>query len=188
VTAPDLIGLFVEPLERIEVPYMITGAVAAIIYGDPRFTRDIDLVLALDREGSARLQSVFGGGDFYVPPPGALDAELTRTEGGHFNVIHRETALRADVYLAGDDPLHAWAFDRRRRIDLEALQIWVAPMEYVIVRKLQYYLLSDSDRHLRDIAMMLRISGDMLDRDALGGWLSRLELTEVFARAERYTQ
>jgi len=96
VTAPDLIGLFVEPLERIDVPYMITGAVAAIIYGDPRFTRDIDLVLALDREGSARLQSAFGGGDFYVPPPEALEAELARAEGGLSQLELTEVFARAE--------------------------------------------------------------------------------------------
>ena len=73
---PDLIGLFVAPLEATGISYMITGGVASVIYGDPRFTRDVDIVM-----------------------------ELTRTGGGHFNVIHRETALRADVYLSGNDPL-----------------------------------------------------------------------------------
>ncbi|MGH7480620.1 MAG: hypothetical protein ACRELV_00565 [Longimicrobiales bacterium] len=44
---PDLIGLFVEPIERLELSYMITGGVASVIYGDPRFTRDVDIVLEL---------------------------------------------------------------------------------------------------------------------------------------------
>ena len=44
---PDLIGLFVEPLESVGISYMITGGVASVIYGDPRFTRDIDLVMQL---------------------------------------------------------------------------------------------------------------------------------------------
>ena len=60
-------------------------------------------------------------------------------------------------------------------------------MEYVILRKLQHYRDSGSDRHLRDIAMMLRISGDMLDRDALATWLSRLDLAGVYLLAERYS-
>ncbi len=33
---PDLIGLFVEPLEATGITYMITGGVASVIYGDPR--------------------------------------------------------------------------------------------------------------------------------------------------------
>lgn len=187
VPAPDLIGLFIEPLERIGVPYMVTGAVASVIYGDPRFTRDIDIVLALEVADLAKLESVFEGGDFYVPPREVLEAECGRVEGGRFNVIHRGTALRADIYLAGSDPLHAWAFDRRLRIEVDEVDVWVAPIEYVILRKLQYYELSDSDRHLRDIAMMLRISGEKVDQESLTAWLSRLDLTDIYARAQRYS-
>ncbi|HSW28590.1 MAG TPA: nucleotidyl transferase AbiEii/AbiGii toxin family protein [Longimicrobiales bacterium] len=187
MTAPDLIGLFIEPLERTGIRYMITGGVAAVIYGDPRFTRDIDLVLELQGRDIPALTAVFQGGEFYVPPVEALGEEAARPQGGHFNVIHRDTALRADIYLVGDDALHRWAFERRQRIPFGSIQIWVAPMEYVILRKLQYYRDSGSDRHLRDIAMMLRISGDMLDRDALATWLSRLDLAGVFLVAERYT-
>jgi len=60
-------------------------------------------------------------------------------------------------------------------------------MECVILRKLQYHRDSGSDRHLRDIAMMLRISGDTLDRDALATWRSRLDLAGVYLLAERYS-
>lgn len=187
VTAPDLIGLFIEPLERTGIRYMITGGVASVIYGDPRFTRDIDVVLELQGLDISALAAVFQGGDFYVPPVEALEEEVARPQGGHFNVIHRDTALRADVYLAGHDSLHRWAFERRQRIAFGSIQIWVAPMEYVILRKLQYYRDSGSDRHLRDIAMMLRISGDALDRDALETWLSRLDLAGVYLLAERYS-
>ncbi len=43
VPTPDLVSLFVEPLNRLGVMYMVTGAVAAIVYGEPRLTNDIDL-------------------------------------------------------------------------------------------------------------------------------------------------
>jgi hypothetical protein len=158
-----------------------------VIYGDPRFTRDIDLVLVLDRTGVQNLRAAFEGEDFYVPPREAMEKEVERARGGHFNIIHRDTALRADIYLVGNDPLHAWALERRRRIDLEATQIWVAPLEYVILRKLQYYQRSESDRHLRDISMMLRISGDMLDQEALEDWLTRLDLAGSYTQAQRYS-
>jgi hypothetical protein len=186
VTAPDLIGLFIEPLERSEIPYMITGGVASVIYGDPRFTRDIDIVLELRHSNIPRLASVFEGGDFYVPPREVLEEEAARSRGGHFNLIHRETALRADVYLAGDDPLHGWAFSRRQRLQVEAIAIWVAPIEYVIVRKLEYYRASGSDRHLRDVAMMFRISGELVDPQALEGWVRELGLQEIAGAARAY--
>ena len=39
---PSLIALFVRPLLRLRIPNLITGGVASGIYGEPRFTRDID--------------------------------------------------------------------------------------------------------------------------------------------------
>lgn len=50
---PDFIRLFIEPLEKLGVQYMITGGVASVIYGDPRFTRDIDVVLSRARDPNA---------------------------------------------------------------------------------------------------------------------------------------
>jgi len=71
VATPDLVGLFVEPLERIGIAYMITGGAASVIYGDPRFTRGIDIVLVLHREGTGGLRAVFGGGRFLRAPAGS---------------------------------------------------------------------------------------------------------------------
>jgi len=186
VTAPDLIGLFIEPLEGTGIPYMITGGVASVIYGDPRFTRDVDVVLGMRVANIPRLVKAFQGDDYYLPPLEVLEAEAARSPAGHFNVIHRDTALRADIYLAGDDPLHGWAFQHRQRIRFEAIEIWVAPLEYVVLRKLQYYLASESDRHLRDIAMMLRISGDLVDASAMDRWLTELDLGDAFRQAQGY--
>lgn len=186
MTDPDLIRLFIGPLEELEIPYMITGGVASVIYGDPRFTRDIDIVLELRVSDVSRLTSGFGGGDFYVPPEEVLRKEASRANGGHFNLIHRDTALRADIYLRGEDPFHAWAFDRRLRLPLDGTAIWVAPIEYVVARKLEYFESSGSDRHLRDVAMMLHISGDSVDRVELKRWIDRLGIAEAHARAVGY--
>jgi len=186
VTAPDLIGLFIEPLEGTQIPYMITGGVASVIYGDPRFTRDIDIVLDLSADSIAELTRAFAGDAYYVPPLETLREEAARSPAGHFNVIHRDTALRADIYLAGADPLHAWAFGHRRRMPFENLEIRVAPLEYVVLRKLQYWRASGSDRHLRDVAMMLRVSGEMIDSDEMDRWLHELDLAEAFGVAQEY--
>lgn len=185
MTDPDLVRLFIEPLEGLDLVYMITGGVASVIYGDPRFTRDIDIVLELPATDSQRLADAYSGFDYYVPPVDVIIEESAR--GGHFNIIDRDTGLRADIYLAGNDPLHAWAFERRRRVPLEGWAIWVAPIEYVVLRKLQYYRDSGSDRHLRDVAMMLHISGDAVDRQQLTSWLDRLDLHEAMAAARRHT-
>lgn len=99
---------------------MITGGVASVVYGDPRFTRDIDLILELREADAVGFLNAFSPDDFYRPPLEALRKEIRRPRHGHFNIIHQNTALRADVYLLGDDPLHAWALERHLR-DISAM-------------------------------------------------------------------
>ncbi|HKK27509.1 MAG TPA: nucleotidyl transferase AbiEii/AbiGii toxin family protein [Gemmatimonadota bacterium] len=186
MTEPDLVGLFVEPLERSGLAYMVTGGVASVVYGDPRFTRDVDVVVEVDPAQVEDLLGVFAGGSLYVPSRDVVDREVRREEGGHFDIIDPATGLRADVYLSGRDPLHAWALERRRRVDLGDRSIWLAPIEYVLVRKLQYYRMSGSDRHLRDAAMILRISGDQVEDAALEEWTRRLGVEAELQEARRF--
>jgi len=146
---------------------MVTGAVAAIAYGEPRMTNDVDLVVRLEPDDSRKLISAFPAADYYVPPLEVMEEERQRSRGGHFNIIHLDSALRADIYLVGNDPLHGWAMARRQTASIGGDEIWFAPLEYVIVRKLEYFQQSDSDRHLRDIAGMLRVSGEQVDHGQL---------------------
>lgn len=183
MTAPDLYRLLVKPLHAAGLEYMITGAVAAIAYGEPRMTNDVDVVVRLDEEGPVRLRSVFPDTAYYVPPLEAIDVERKRPQFGHFNIIHLETALRADIYLAGTDPLHAWALERRKDERIAGDLVWLAPIEYVIVRKLEYYAQSGSDRHLRDIRAMVRISRNDIDYVSLDRLIDERGLRDLWQRA-----
>jgi hypothetical protein len=53
MSLPDLIGRFVGPLARLDVPYMVIGGVAAIVYSEPRYTQDLDLLMRLDPDHAA---------------------------------------------------------------------------------------------------------------------------------------
>jgi hypothetical protein len=73
MTDPSLIALFVRPLNQLRIPYLITGGVASVIYGEPRFTRDIDLVLQLQPRDARRFHQAWPAADFYVPPVEVLE-------------------------------------------------------------------------------------------------------------------
>lgn len=173
---PDLYGRLLEPLRRANLPYMVTGGLAAIVYGEPRLTNDIDVVLRLEPQDADRLARAYSPTEYYVPPAETIKEEAARPAGGHFNILELETSLRADVYCLGSDPLGAWAMARRREVPIGNGTLWVAPIEYVILMKLRYYRESGSDRHLRDIAAMRRISGELIDEAALDVWIERLGL------------
>jgi hypothetical protein len=91
-----------------------------------------------------------------------------------FNLIHHATQFKADVYLAARDPLHAWALAHRRRIELEGGGAWIAPPEYVVLRKLEYLREGGSDKHKRDIRFI--VAATALDRAFLDAEISRLGL------------
>jgi hypothetical protein len=181
--APSLISLFVAPLNRAGIEYMVTGGLASIVYGQPRLTLDVDLVIRLPEAGIDRFAALWPSDRFYRPPLEVIEAERARPEHDHFNVIHAESAMRADIYLIGADPMQQWAIAHRVTRTIEGKAVRVAPIEYVIAYKLLYYKSGGSDRHLRDIVRMLEISGGAIDRAELDGWIERLNLGEAWSRA-----
>jgi hypothetical protein len=179
---PNLFLVFVEPLDRAAVSYMVTGSVASLLYGEPRLTHDVDLVVELDARGAAEFARIFSAEQFYCPPEEVIRAEALRESRGHFNLIHHATGFKADIYPVGRDPLHRWAMSRRRVFQIEHTQVWVAPPEYVIVRKLQYYQEGRNPKHLRDIQRMLDISPDAIDRAELSAKVADLGLQGAWAQ------
>lgn len=107
--------------------YIISGSVAAMIYGEPRLTNDVDLVVLLDVQQASRLPQVFPLEEFYCPPGEVIRQEMARPRG-QFNLIHHESGFKADLYLCGDDPLNRWGLENARRVEYSDEQfIWPRP-------------------------------------------------------------
>ena len=154
----ELFLLFAERFEQLGLKYMVSGSIAAIVYGEPRLTHDIDLVVAIARDDAAEIERAFPEEEFYCPPSETMEIEARRAQRGHFNLIHQATGFKADVYLAGRDPIQAWGFANRRKLDVGGQEIWVAAPEYVILFKLEYYREGGSPKHLDDIRGILRLT------------------------------
>lgn len=177
--APDELSLFAARLETVGAPYMITGATAAILYGQPRLTNDLDIVLSLDDRTRSTLLQAFPETEFYVPPESIIRTEQARRQRGHFNLVHHETGYKADIYLTGDDPLHAWAMPQRRRMAwINGVEIVVAPPEYVVLRKLEFYREGGSVKHPADIRAIREITG--VDEAAIAPWLEKMGLDALW--------
>jgi hypothetical protein len=180
---PELFLLFVRPLNHAGIRYVVSGSVAAIFYGEPRLTHDVDFVVFLNANDIQRLIEVFPAKDFYLPPEATMLAETAREHHGHFNLIHRDTGFKADLYPTGRDELNAWAFRGKRSIEFEGENVMLAPPEYVILRKLEYYREGHAEKHLHDIRAMLAISGEQLDRTTLNEWIQRRGLETEWRQA-----
>lgn len=93
---------------------MVTGGLAAVVYGHPRLTLDVDLVIRLAPHDAGPFVALWPANEFYCPPLEVIDEERGRALHGHFNMIHKDSAMRADVYLAGADAFSAWALQHRK--------------------------------------------------------------------------
>ena len=180
----DPVLLFVCRLNRLLAPYMVTGSTACIAYGVPRLTHDIDVVIELERKQIGFLSVAFPADEFYCPPPDVIGVEIARPRRGHFNVIHLASGLKADCYTMGDDPLHRWGMARRKRIEIAGEPVFLAPPEYVILRKLEYFREGGSEKHLRDIRGILDVSDEALDWPELRRRIDEGELQRSWSRVE----
>lgn len=185
--SPDYFEIFIRPLEKSGIRYLVTGSAASIIYGDPRLTHDIDLVVHMREKEVLHLIEAFPEEHFYCPPEEVIRIELKREVNAHFNLIHHDTGLKADIYPDRPDEFYAWAFQNRRQLEVvPGLKVWVAPPEYVIVRKLEYYREGKSEKHLKDIASMFLVSGSEIDKVFLEKQVRDLGLLEFLKKVEPF--
>jgi hypothetical protein len=173
----NLFALYIDILGKYQIPYFVTGSVASIVYGDPRVTHDIDLVINLNNVNIDIFLKAFPSEQFYCPPEEVIRIEMNRSARGHFNLIHHETGFKADIYLAGNSELQLWAMQNSKKIDFAGSKINIAPPEYVIVKKLEFYKEGNVQKHLSDIKSMLIISSDLIDFGLLHKLISEKYLT-----------
>ena len=184
----DMFLLFLRVLNRLAIEYMVTGSAASMAYGEPRMTLDVDLVVDLPAARVGELINAFPAPEFYCPSEQVLQLEVRRQTRGHFNVIHIPTSFKADFYPVGADVIHAWAMHNRRTVQLAGEKVLLAPPEYVIIRKLQYFREGGSQKHLRDIAGMLRLSetgAGAINKAMIGEWCGRLGLTAEWEHVQK---
>lgn len=179
----ELIDTFIRPLSGHGLRYMVTGSVASMVYGEPRLTNDIDVVLEITTGDIPKLIGAFPESAYYLPSSEVIETELLRGSRGHLNIISQLNLLKADIYLVGMDPVQRWGMDHARTLPVDDLEVSFAPPEYVIVRKLEYYREGRSEKHLRDIASMLTESLAEIDFEILCQHVARLGLKPEWEKA-----
>ncbi len=83
----NLFQIFTSRINELGLRYMVTGAVASIIYGEPRFTHDIDLVIEVPAGRAEDVVKAFPLEEFYCPPIEVIIIETRRPMRGHFNIF-----------------------------------------------------------------------------------------------------
>ena len=171
----ELLRHVLDVLEAQGIAYMLVGSMASGVYGEPRMTQDIDIVVELRSNQAAKLCEAFPAPKYYVSEKAAREAVAT---GGQFNVIHPASGNKIDFMIARRDAWGRSEIGRRRREQIFPNRLgYAAAPEDVIVAKLLYYKEGGSEKHLRDIAGMMQVSGDEIDTAYVDHWTRQLGLT-----------
>lgn len=180
----ELIRRVSDTCERLGLEYFVTGSVASMYYGEPRFTRDVDVMVELPSWKVREFCDAFPAPEFYVDP---LTVAKAATSGGMFNILQSGVQMKADIICFDDKPFDNSRLSRRRRVGLGAgLNTYIASAEDVILKKLEYYRMGGSDKHLRDITSIIKVGRVQLDVAYIEHWALRLGVVaEWRATAER---
>lgn len=166
--------------EQLEIPYYITGGVAAIAYGEPRTTQDLDLVLAISQNDIDRLVTALSNAGFYVA--GVDDVKSGRMQ--ILQITDIESISRADLVVAGTDEFDRLKFERRRVFATSvAAALYFASPEDVILNKLLWRQRSGSEKQWRDVLGVLKVQAENLELGYLTQWASRLGLADDLNQA-----
>jgi hypothetical protein len=165
-------------LERLQIPYLVTGSMATIAYGEPRFTNDIDVVVALSLDQVDAFCAAFPETEYYCSREAVVLAIKQRFQ---FNIIHFESGLKIDVIIPDDSEFNRSRLARGVRLSGGAdFQAWFTSPEDVIIKKLEFYREGGSEKHLRDIAGVLKVLAERVDRGYITTWAVRLGLEDLW--------
>jgi len=179
VTADDALRRIVGRLDAAGVPYLLTGSFAASAHGFLRTTYDFDFVVDPDETSLRAFLRGLSPDEYYVDERAAMDALHRRSL---FNVIDQTTQWKFDFIVSRHDDFALSQFDRRDRVPVAGVDVWVASAEDVIVSKLVWARAGGSERQLRDVAGVVAVQGEALDRAYVETWAKRLGVEALWRK------
>jgi hypothetical protein len=185
MSIPDVFRRITSALDQSGIAYMLTGSFASAHYGAPRSTQDIDFVI----ESSAAQLRTFVQNlpveEYYADLDAALEAHQRESL---FNVIDLTTGWKIDLIFCKSRPFSREEFGRRQLINLQDLRLFVASAEDVVIAKLEWSKLAQSQRQVQDVSAILRIQRGSFDRPYLEKWVNELGLQSEWNDALRQAE
>lgn len=181
----EFFRVIVDLLDKAGIEYMVSGSVASTVYGEPRTTNDIDIVIdASEQKLEKFLDSI--SSEYYCNKSVAIDAIKNRSM---FNIIDVQCGWKIDLIIKKSRPFEILEFQRKKHAEVLGTQAFLVSAEDSIISKLAWARSSQSETQLRDVLGMLINRYEQLDFDYLQKWAALLELSdtlkELISQAEQ---
>jgi hypothetical protein len=167
-------------LEKLGIPYLIGGSLASTLHGMIRTTQDSDIITEMRPEHIQRFVSALQS-EFFIDEEMIADA-IQRNSS--FNILHRETMFKVDVFIPSPSPFQKSQLARAQRQSFELekeMSANFASAEDTILSKLEWYRLGGetSERQWRDILGVLKTRAGELDLQYLKHWAKDLNVADL---------
>ena len=182
MTAADLFRRISMLLEQAGISYMLTGSFACSVYGMGRGSPDVDFAIGSDEEGVRRFLSKLPEADFSSNLNQALDACRKRST---FNIVDNISGLKIDFIFLRDREFSRVEFERRRKLQVWGVPLFVATPEDVELSSLEWAKLEVFGRQIEDAAGILKVRKDELDFPYIEKWVQQLGLMAQWSQARQ---
>jgi hypothetical protein len=169
-------------LNQSGLAYMLVGSFASTYYGASRSTRDVDIVIQGNSEHLTAFIRALQQDNYYADFDAALEAWRNESL---FNVIDNVTGWKIDFIFLKSSAFHQEEFRRRQIAEVFGISLWVASAEDVVLSKLEWSKLGQSQRQTEDAARVLSRQWPTMDQNYLRKWIANLRLEEQWSEASR---
>lgn len=175
----DLLVDVARILERLRITYAVTGGMALFVWGRPRFTYDVDIIVKLDPGAidhlARALQALHEYG--YISEEAMHHAWLRK---GEFNFIDGRSGIKVDFWVIKENPFEREQIDRRVVRKIKGESVYFVSPEDLVLSKLLWHAESESARQLDDVESVLRVQ-KKLDTAYLRRWAKKNSTSRILA-------
>lgn len=176
----EAVAALIADLERLEIPYMVTGSFASNVHGVPRSTKDADFIVEAPAEALDRLLDG-------LKPPLTSDPQMlfeTVTSSRRWMIRMERSPFVIELFLLNSHPFDRSRFDRRMRLEvLPGTEAWLPTPEDVITQKLRWSAQAKRPKDFKDACDVIAVQGRSLDWPYIEKWCAELGAGEALAEA-----
>lgn len=164
----ELIIKLGKSFNNAKVPYMIIGGQAVLLYGEPRFTRDIDITLGIGADGLDSILNIVKELNLKTLPE---DVPSFVKKTMVLPVMDESTGVRVD-FIFSFTPYEKQAIERGKKTLLDGVEINFASVEDLIIHK----IFAGRVRDIEDVKNII-LKNPNIDKIYIKKWLQEFDNT-----------